>query len=680
LKHNAAAMTDQQITSEPSNTKGAMPCISVLLAVAAFAAIGIRTLSSSNIWFHIASGRWIADHGLARTDPFSYTLDAARWINTSWLYDLLAYATWQVGHAPLLILVHVVCAVLAILMLAQVARRHEAGHAGIALAILLSGWLLSSRFFPTPALAALVFPACFLWCLTAGKRTAWLFATLIPAQLLWANFHTSYMLGPLLCLGFSYQVLRQPERSHGITFDRMFLLAVVLMVVSTINPQGLYLHAYAATTWLTSIENYTFEWISPYYAQFGSPLTKHLITGTYLIGACGLITYRSKLPAVVAGMAILVAILVIVSNRFLELFAVLSLPFIALSITTCGAFMAERMRWPQRRIEACLHLLTVVLAAFTLFVLMTNLFYVHVGSMSRFGMSIEKDVYPEGVTTLIRSDTFPDRTVHLSMDAGYLLWRIPTFRVFVDPRATAYGDEFFHTMALMLTGDEDARSTIEARWNPEAVIINCTWPSSGRAVRALIDSDQWALAYFDGVSAVLLRALSKHRELINDEINQARGITLIRDAASRYSEQVQRRFPPPPPARLVGAANVFMALGRHREASEIYSLLAKGAPRMIVARMSLGVCHVHLGTPTEALPHLRAVAQRYPKNAKVWLWLSRAYADAGERQAAKQAYLRAAELNPSAAMKFGNPSDRRRLSSDGQTGSANGYAPPTGRP
>src|SRR5262249_57482173 len=49
-------------------------------------------MQGSDLWWHIASGQWILEHGAVRApDPFSYTTAGRYWLNDSWLSDVLLY-------------------------------------------------------------------------------------------------------------------------------------------------------------------------------------------------------------------------------------------------------------------------------------------------------------------------------------------------------------------------------------------------------------------------------------------------------------------------------------------------------------------------------------------------------------------------------------------------------------
>ena len=69
--------------------------LAALIVVAAFA---LRRLDDFDTWWHLASGRWIAQHhAVPYTDVLSFTARNNEWVNLQWLYDLLLYAIYSLA-------------------------------------------------------------------------------------------------------------------------------------------------------------------------------------------------------------------------------------------------------------------------------------------------------------------------------------------------------------------------------------------------------------------------------------------------------------------------------------------------------------------------------------------------------------------------------------------------------
>jgi hypothetical protein len=64
-----------------------------LLFTAVFAvfgvALGIERLADNSFFTHLATGRWILDHGIPREDVYSFTAPGTKWVAQSWLAEVL---------------------------------------------------------------------------------------------------------------------------------------------------------------------------------------------------------------------------------------------------------------------------------------------------------------------------------------------------------------------------------------------------------------------------------------------------------------------------------------------------------------------------------------------------------------------------------------------------------------
>src|SRR5262245_6608843 len=63
-----------------------------LAAGLSFWSFGFTILQGADLWWHVAGGQWIVEHGASRSPhPFSYTTAARYWLNVSCLSDVLLY-------------------------------------------------------------------------------------------------------------------------------------------------------------------------------------------------------------------------------------------------------------------------------------------------------------------------------------------------------------------------------------------------------------------------------------------------------------------------------------------------------------------------------------------------------------------------------------------------------------
>jgi hypothetical protein len=630
-----------------SLSKGAW--LLIVLGLVVMAVLGVRTISNSDFWTHLAMGRQIAEHGLQKVDTLTFTVAGAPWVNSSWLYDRVLFLLWSLGAAPLVILLHAAAAVLAFVLLIPAARKWAGGTA-ISLALVLGAWLLASRFTIAPHVVALPLAAIFMM-LFSEPRKAWvLWAVLLPVQVLWANIHSSFVLGPVICAVFAVQFwvsARSGERVASSQFTHALWLTVATLLAGLVNPYGLTLYASGIVSVTNGAFKFVQEWISPFSAQFpASFYPKHIVTLALFVGAGGLIAEKRNLPVGLATLAVASAFLIILFPRNVEWLALLAFPFFALSLNSVGLLIEGGLRSLTKKekvsgARGAAAGLAAVLALLSVSAVFSSACYVYAGSASVFGLGTEYDLFPHAASKVIARPDFPARAVNLAPDGGFLVWEHPDRTIFVDQRASLYGVEFYRMLNKCLAGEEYAWKSILEKWGPEAVIMNCSVPFAANAVRGLLQDPSWVLVYFDGTAAILVRAVSENQALIRDVQIQNAGLQLIEKERQRAMKATGHQILP----RLIGAGEMFLALGRYTEAESIYSALTRCAPMMGRAWINLGIAQVEQGKVQEAVGTLRHACDIAPKEVFAWISLYRACNRAGLADEARAAIERAKKVN-----------------------------------
>lgn len=678
-----------QNTRHVDNTTGWLRLLAVPFGLLVLAVQGIRTIGHADFWTHLATGRWISQHGVPREDPFTWVSEGAAWVHSSWLYDRMLFSLWEWGGAALVTLVHVAAVLAAFYLLVRMVRPHVSESA-IGLALLVSAWLLAPRFEVRPGLLCLFFPALFLYVLSARRKTWVPFAVLLPAQIVWTNLSASFVWGPMVALLFAAQAYWQSNNAatkRGNSVRALGLAAGLLGVSLLINPYGPAMVTAAVASWFAPV---TTDWISPFSASFPSSIPWYMVTLGLIIGALGLLTRKEKLPIAWTSMAVITAFLVVQSMpSHIIWFSLFAFPFFCLSLQATGefiqlrasSFLSGRRALLQQALGGAFLLLTVV----SIVALVSNRYYTRTGDLSSFGFGVVTDAYPAAAQALIGRPDFPERVLNMPVDGGYLVWRNPERRVFIDQRGALHAPDQYDRLMQGLLGQAQAWNAVVSTWNPKAVIINNTWPYASDIVRHLQANPLWETVYFDGTTTILLLDTAAHAELLEDkDASLQAGLQTLEQYRRRYRRALTRATRPAVPAPLIGAAPIFQARGHFREAAACYELLVFGAPRMLEAHLNLGICqtrlgryeeaievlsrvmdrypresgpwigaHLHMGISqrgvsqySEAIDHLHTVTQHRPNHVHAWLELSQAYAGAGQVADARQALDRARALDP----------------------------------
>jgi hypothetical protein len=159
-----------------------------LLLFAVFAIAALVPLRSYDLFWHLATGRWIVEHrALPASDPFTVASDRVPWINGEWLFDVAVYA---IPFGALTVLRALFVAAL----FAFAARDPVVACVAFAGA----NPLLDMR----PSSVAAVFVAVAI----AIARRSWIAFAILTA--LWINVHPSALLAPVIMLVLTRSIPR----------------------------------------------------------------------------------------------------------------------------------------------------------------------------------------------------------------------------------------------------------------------------------------------------------------------------------------------------------------------------------------------------------------------------------------------------------------------------------------
>jgi len=586
----------------------------VIIGLLFIAAIGFRTISTPEIWTHLAQGRTNA--------PLSY-LPFDNAVNTTWLYDKLAYTFWNVGGASLLILLNVAGLLATFILLLQVAKKWG-GELSQGFALLIAGHLMFQTIDVGPQVIMMLFLALFIFLLDTSSKPAVLFGALVPLQILWTNMHGSFLYGPLLAGLAALQAvqLSKGRSKKGQTTPPGIygILALVLLIATVANPSFLKLHGQVIANLKSPAPAY---WSSLFIEYFQIPALKPLILFVMVLGAGGLITLKKKLPVMLTTMAIYGAFLVWTSPQLSVLFAVLSFPFMVLSLKAISEYIhgsLEHVLGSQARfLVPATSGVFVLLVALSLIPIASNCAYAKTASASNFGLGVQEELYPEQIETLLNDPAFPapEKTINLAADGGYLAFKYNR-KIFIDYRSGRYSKDLLNDLNNMLLGSKEAYDTINEAYRPEAFIINTLTPAAAQGIVTLLAQRVWKLAYFDGTTAILILNKESFAPVLNNQQAQAAGLARLEKARAEYAAKAGS-CSAGNPAELIGSGKVFLAFNRPTEAEAIFSLLLKSNSDIPGAWIGLGNSQLLLKNFDGAVDSLKTATKVSPNSIQAWV-------------------------------------------------------------
>ncbi|MBZ4373329.1 hypothetical protein [Corallococcus sp. AS-1-6] len=272
--------------------------------------LGFLPLRNYDLFFHLAGGRYVLEHGFNRVDPFSVT-GTAGWVPHEWGFGVLCVLLIKVLGAagPALLVAALVAANVLLLWIAlRRADAHPSHLLVLACLGLISGvqastWIQERPFHLGHLLFALAALGVQAW--RQGKdRVLWAFPLL---GLAWANLHGSWLLGPALLASTAMGTALDDRTPASLRRCGAALAAALAMfLVAGLSPDGPRIYLYPLQHSLLASTQHINEW-RPLDLDLGWSWAYLLLFGAclFVIGRARLRRAAALLPTLVLGIAAL---------------------------------------------------------------------------------------------------------------------------------------------------------------------------------------------------------------------------------------------------------------------------------------------------------------------------------------------------------------------------------------
>jgi hypothetical protein len=480
-----------------------------LLALAA--ALALQDLRSLDYWWHLRAGGLIAATGeVPRSDPFTYTVPGARWIDIHWLHQLGLHALHAAGGHAAVVLAQFALVLLCLAALAPQGARPERAWLGAgALGLMLL--VVANRLQARPEVPSFALLAGLLWLLDRFERTgerSIVFAV-AALQLVWVNVHGLFAVGIAVCAIHTAGELLRPlgRPGCGLRRERVLALAAATALsalVSLANPNGLAGALYPLPQLDmvgSAAQRRAFEvQIDELRPPFGS--LKPLALGLFLalaalsLGAIAANWRRVREADLLLWLAFLY--LALGAQRNTALFAIAAAPIL---VRNANAALDARPLPP--RFHAAAGALATALALGVAFDAVRGRFFARIGPYATPGLGVIEGMNPIGAAEWIAAARPPPPIAHSMGDGGYLIWRLwPDYRVMSDGRLEVFGAELLRRLEF----DDAAQfAELDRDYRFGSVLLNHRRKRVGELAGSLQASPEWRLVYLDDVSLVFVR-------------------------------------------------------------------------------------------------------------------------------------------------------------------------------
>jgi len=471
-------------TRIPAKQRLAAERAQFLLAwVLPLAAVGLVSfagpiLNDGDTFWHLAAGRWMIAHGqVPATDPFSYTFAGQPWVAQEWLSEVLMAGAWQAaGWAGVMLLIGLAMGATTALMLGWM-RRWLAPLPAIA-ALVVGLACVAPSLLARPHILAL--PAMALWTvglLDARARAKAPSFWLLPVMILWANLHSSFIVGLGLAAALGLEQALDFKAWRWRTMGLWAVFGLASLGAALLTPHGVDGFAFPLRVMgMKTLPNIT-EWQGPDFLKL-QPLEIAVLAGAFAIFWRG-----ARLTAVRAALVLFLVHLTLQHVRQEVLLGVIAPLLIAEPLgravgpPPAASALSARLPWPQLALGAGLFAAIVVLRL--------------ASPVTRVdGTTAPVSALAAVPAALIRQPVLNDYDF-----GGYLIFK--GVRPYIDGRADMYGDDF-------VAEDSQIQLANQADLDGALAKHHIAWSimAPGRPVVAALTRMGWRQVYADRYAVV----------------------------------------------------------------------------------------------------------------------------------------------------------------------------------
>ena len=485
-------------------------------------------------------------HPLLHSNWFSYTQPNFAIVNHHWLFGVFTHWAWRIGSFELLSILNTTLCLVALLIVAHLTKRmldqavtaesqplsNAAQWWIITAATFLFLPLITHRTEVRPETVSLVLFALFLWLgsrvetlCSQSKRVPRRFlklglltVILLSLQVIWANTHIFFGLGPLVA---GYYALRAVMRKISATqsensnrYGTQILLwggiCGALILVSAITPHGLQ----TLSTPLTLFENYGYPvaenqstWFMFRYnhgrAYYGYVALLSILTLTMTSSGFWVFRQNKRLKHILLQTTLLFIPWLILANSVNRMS-----PFFALvGIQQLSVVVALFWQKQQKTLKSLLqHPLTITLSAVSSFAFVV--LFLQTGVLANSPQQAGNGLLGglEGSAHYLRENP-PSGALFNNYDlGGYLIYYLYSdHTVFVDNRPEAYPASFLQETYIAAQKDEAVWQELEKEYNFSTIAfyqLDMTDWAQPFLRRRLADPT-WKVVFSDGVVVIL---------------------------------------------------------------------------------------------------------------------------------------------------------------------------------
>ena len=472
--------------------------------------MALRIPLDSDFWWHLRAGQLSISNGSPiRQDLTTFSVFGSPWVNHSWLSQIIYFMIQNLlGHTGIMVSVAVLATITIYFVFIRLRSTPIINGFNLVLCVMATAVIWS----PRPQLFTLLLFSILAYLLCEKpifqKRIPTILVPII--FLFWGNLHGGFSIGIILMISifigkfldfFIGSEKLNPQRNK--ILRNWLLLIFVCSLVVIINPNGIGIWQVQFNTLsIPSLQNLIPEWASPnFHELYQQPfLWIWLLLVFFFMTNKSQHSFASVVPLVILGG------LGFLSRRNYVYFAVFAIPILSNEIQRFYEIYIKKPLTDSSYFE---RLKNLNQNSNTKFSKTINLFFVGFLLILTFGKAVylgspiiydtyESASYPKSAVMMLKDyETSDMHCLNSYTWGGYLSWRIPELKIFIDGRTDLYGEKIIMDWIEMVNGGES--------WKEKFAFygINCVFLENERPIIAIIEDSDWNLIYSDNQAIIL---------------------------------------------------------------------------------------------------------------------------------------------------------------------------------
>lgn len=398
-----------------------------------------------DFWWHIAAGRNILENGaIPSADPFGVYDAANIWgqtvLKSQWLGQVLLYLVYRFFGLEGIIFLRAAVLTTCLGIVYWRCRIAGAKLLFTLLILALTGLAILFHTGERPQLLSFLYLSLVFLLLDMHLQTArrWPLYLVPMIFLLWANSHGGVVFGVaalgLFCMGYLLENRLTAGSCNTLQNRQMFAVMILSIVAFLLAPSGFTTLKYLAFLENSPIRERVSEYATPW-AMWPTTVYYWVFLAVTMASLPSLFGRAYLKQAIVV---CTVAAISLTGYRYIPLFALLTAPYIAASLSR----MFQRVRLPD---------ITVNLAALVI----ALVFLAYGFKQGRvFQHGVLESRYPGAAVAFIKANHLSGKMFNTMNWGGYLIWNLsPTVTIFIDGRMLDPNRVVSYTNVLWMTPD-----------------------------------------------------------------------------------------------------------------------------------------------------------------------------------------------------------------------------------